>query len=226
MEIIESLPIPQIQIDKLYKQAKTRQYKEKESLEYKNRSQKKDFIEKKLVSRVLSFLPKEHRILDLPCGSGRFTSFFTHNGYHVTSADASEEMLNLTRSNISKESFQIPIEKQNIFHTSYSNQQFDTVFCFRLLHHFSNPCLQFSLINELSRISSKYIVISYFSPWSFTSVKRSIDKFFGKKVRKHAIRLSTLQEYFASSEFHLIKDFAQFSYLHTLHLAIFERCAK
>lgn len=45
--------------------------------------------------RFLFFLPKEGRILDLGCGSGRDARFFTEQGYDVDAADASAELVRL-----------------------------------------------------------------------------------------------------------------------------------
>ncbi|MFW5886969.1 MAG: class I SAM-dependent methyltransferase, partial [Bacteroidota bacterium] len=55
-----------------------------------------DRIEKEMISGLLNEIPKGEMI-DLGCGTGHWTHFFTEKGFRVKAVDASEAMLNIAR---------------------------------------------------------------------------------------------------------------------------------
>lgn len=80
--------------------------------EYDNYYQKEtgksiDNIEKEIILFHLKDLPGEH-LLELGCGTGHWTRFFSQQGFHVTAIDESEAMLEMARSkDIQNVSFQL-----------------------------------------------------------------------------------------------------------------------
>lgn len=56
-----------------------------------------DQIEKKLVSKSLKKIPKQE-MLELGCGTGHWTKFFSDNGFKVTATDVSPAMLKVAQS--------------------------------------------------------------------------------------------------------------------------------
>ena len=92
--------------------------------------------------------------------------------------------------------------------------------CFRLFHHFPNAEIRQRVVSELCRVARQFVVLSYFSPRSVTSLKRKIT---GRESHRHATPLTEVAGYFEACGFQLVKDFAQLPLLHTLHVAIFER---
>jgi len=82
-----------------------------------------------LYEEFLKFLPIKSRILDLGCGPGRDTRYFSNLGYDVTGLDPSIEMVKLAREN----------SNSNIIHGSIQETEFDLNFdgiwaCASLLH--------------------------------------------------------------------------------------------
>jgi 2-polyprenyl-3-methyl-5-hydroxy-6-metoxy-1,4-benzoquinol methylase len=210
--------------DFLYAQSDTKEYTTSQSHSYQIRKFRKNQAELKLVQRALKTLRKNSTILDIPCGFGRMSVALNEQGFQVRSADISEAMLLLAQENFMKEQLPLQVEKQNIFHTTYANQEFEATLCFRLFHHFVNPYLQMSLIEELCRISSQAVVLSYLTPWSPTSLIRLVKtKWKGLPVKRAFIELNILEHYFSTFGFHLSQDFAQLPYFHSLHLAVFSR---
>jgi len=73
-------------------------------------------------------------------------------------------------------------------------------------------------------VARQYVVISYFSPVSVTSVKRSLRAAMGGRAsEKHSTSLSEVKRYFAKARFKFVKHFARTPIIHTLHVAVFER---
>lgn len=200
-------------------------YDKQTALSYEERRHRsKDSAEMRLIDRAFSSIPRDHRVLDVPCGGGRVTAHLAHRGYAVSAADLSDAMLDIARSNLAAQGLGCSVEKQDIEHLSVPDRGFDTVVSFRLFHHFPEPRIRHRVIRELCRVAGRYVVLSYFSPLSVTSMKRRLrEARGGRKSEKHATSLAELEIYFRLEGFRLVEDFARLPLLHTLHLALFER---
>jgi ubiquinone/menaquinone biosynthesis C-methylase UbiE len=199
-------------------------YDDRAAQRYQVRKEGKHRAELRLVDRAFTLIPKNHRVLDVPCGGGRVTLHLARKGYSMTCADLSDGMLKIARENVARHGFQCAVEKQDIERLSYGDQAFDSVISFRLFHHFPNSEIRQRAVTELCRVARQYVALSYFSPASVTSVKRKIRAALGgRRSDKHTTPLGEVQEYFGVAGFRLVKDFAQLPLVHTLHLAVFER---
>ncbi len=202
-------------------------YTEAAAKRYQVRKEGKHLAEMKLVDRAFSLIPKTHRVLDLPCGGGRVTVHLGLQGYKMSSADLSDAMLAITRENVAKNGLKGTVEKQDIEKLTYPDEHFDSLISFRLFHHFPNPDIRQRAVSELCRVAKQFVAISYFSPASVTSVKRTIRSAMGgRKSDKHPTSLTEVKRYFAKAGFRFVKDFARTPLIHTLHVAVFERDAK
>ena len=67
-----------------------------------------DRLEKKAVSRYLRQNAQERKLLEVGCGTGHWSQFFSDCGFEVTGVDISERMINIAQNkNIARASFQI-----------------------------------------------------------------------------------------------------------------------
>jgi 2-polyprenyl-3-methyl-5-hydroxy-6-metoxy-1,4-benzoquinol methylase len=190
---------------------------------YQQRDLKKHEAEMRLVAKAFRCVPP-CRVLDVPCGGGRVGIWLAQNGYTVTVADLSEPMLNIARQNVRLESVDVEVQRQDIECLQYAAQSFDAVISFRLFHHFPNAEIRARAIAELCRVARRHVLLSYFSPWAGTSVKRQLQKkLFGRKMAKFATPLSEVKGYFQQNGFAFVRNFARAPLLHTLNLAVFER---
>ncbi len=202
-------------------------YNENTARRYQVRKESKHRAEMKLVDRAFALVPKNHRVLDLPCGGGRVTVHLGLQGYAMSSADLSDAMLEITRENVAKNGLKCPVEKQDIEKLTYADKHFDSIISFRLFHHFPNAEIRQRAVTELCRVTKHIVAISYFSPASVTSVKRMLRVATGgRKSDKHPTSLTEVKRYFAKAGFRFVKDFARTPLIHTLHVAIFERDTK
>lgn len=194
------------------------------ALKYQVRKEHKHRAEMKLIDRAFALVPKHHRILDIPCGGGRATVHLARQFYVVSAADLSDAMIEITRERVAQEGLQVTVEKQDLEKLTLADRAYDTILSFRLFHHFPTPEIRRRVVKELCRVSRKYVALSYFSPASITSVKRKLKALVGlKKADKYATPLPEVESYFTAAGFSLVKDFAQFPLVHTMHLALFER---
>jgi len=94
------------------------------------------------------FLDKRDRVLDVGAGSGLF-SYYLDNISNVTAIDSSKIMLG-----------QNPVDKKIIMNAkklTFEDNSFDVVFSHAILHHI-NVKDRLDVINEMKRVSRKYVV--------------------------------------------------------------------
>lgn len=194
---------------------------------YQVRKDSKNRAEMRLVEKGFALIPKDARVLDVPCGGGRVTVHLSKLGYQVSAGDLSDAMLKIAREAVAKAGFKCEVTKQDIEKLAFPDRSFDAIVSFRLFHHFPNPEIRQRAVRELCRVAGKWVALSYFSPASVTSIKRKIRAAMGgRRSEKHPTPLTEVAGYFEKCGFRLVKDFAQIPLLHTLHLAVFERTGR
>ncbi|MBI2929424.1 MAG: class I SAM-dependent methyltransferase [Verrucomicrobia bacterium] len=199
-------------------------YDEKTAREYQSCDERKHRAEMRLIDRAFALVPKTHRVLDVPCGGGRVTVRLAEQGYAVSAADLSDAMIAIARETLAQHGLPVPVEKQDVERLTYPDRHFDTVVSFRLFHHFPTTEIRERVVKELCRVARQTVVLSYFSPWSPTSLKRTLRAALGgKKSQKHATPLAEVERYFGGCGFRLVKNFARQALVHSLHVAVFER---
>jgi 2-polyprenyl-3-methyl-5-hydroxy-6-metoxy-1,4-benzoquinol methylase len=183
----------------------------------------KHSAETRLIDRVFAQIPVGS-LLDIPCGNGRFSIHLARKGYAVSAADYSCPMLELARAAGRDAGLPFPVFKADVENLGLAERQFESVLCFRLFHHFPEASIRRQVVAEICRVAEKYVAISYFSLYSFSSLKRELGKhFLGKKIKKHANTLSEMDGYFNAQGFGRVQDFPLLNFIHTLHVALYRR---
>ncbi|MGH8726657.1 MAG: class I SAM-dependent methyltransferase [Burkholderiales bacterium] len=156
-----------------------------EAERYQRRRPARDRAELKLVERAFRLIPKNHRVLDIPCGAGRVTILLGQLGYSVTAAELSEPMIAATRENLARAGLSCPVHKEDIERMSYVERAFDAIVCFRLFH-FPDENVRRRVVKGLCRVAGYCVVVSYFDPRSLTSLKRALRAKLGGKRSKRS----------------------------------------
>ena len=100
-----------------------------------------------LVSGYIGSSP-DTRILDLGCGTGRFTIAMAYRlGYQVTGADNSDEMLAKAKEKDTRNL--VRWDHQDAQSLTYDDKSFDAVLISHLLHHVDSPL---SVLTEVRRV--------------------------------------------------------------------------
>ena len=193
---------------------------------YTKRKPRKHQFEMQMVSEAFQMLPSAEvkAVLDAPCGVGRLSLWLAQKGFKVSAVDLGESAVKLTNELLSDQSFKETAQWQDIFNMQFADGEFDASVCFRLLHHFKEVGDQQKLIAELCRVSSKYVVISYFSTYSVTSLRRRLRKVLtGKPVKQNPMSLSHLKGLFEPHHYELLGTVKRSGFLHSLQVAVFKK---
>jgi 2-polyprenyl-3-methyl-5-hydroxy-6-metoxy-1,4-benzoquinol methylase len=192
---------------------------------YTSRKPRKHQFEMQMVTEAFQMLPvtQVKTVLDAPCGVGRISLWLAQKGCEVTAIDLGEAATRITENLLAEHHKPGNVECRDIMNMGFSEGQFDASICFRLLHHFSETRDQQALVDELCRVSSGYVVISYFSKYSVTSIRRKVRRFFtGKPIKQNPLSLNHLKGLFGRNDFQLLGTVRRSGFLHSLQLAVFE----
>jgi ubiquinone/menaquinone biosynthesis C-methylase UbiE len=199
-------------------------YDERKATIYQQRKSHKHAGEIKLIDRTFAIIPKNLEVMDLPCGGGRVFLHLASCGYKVKAGDLSPEMIKIAQKNADEAGLGLTVDHADVESLQYADKSIDAIVCFRLFQHFPTATIRQRAVTEMCRVAKQYVVMSYFSPYSYTQAKLILrEKLGGRKLRKYPTSLKEVESYFAKSGYRLVKDFAELNLIKTMHLAVFER---
>src|SRR5687767_3905479 len=116
------------------------------------------------IQKALSLTTGVRTILDLPCGTGRFTGALARHGYEIVGSDISLEMLGKAKSVVGKEMAdgqQLSIRgyvQANAEHLPLRNDSLDCVVCIRFMMHV-DPAHRVNMLREFARVSRRWVIV-------------------------------------------------------------------
>ena len=147
---------------------------EKRRFESSTGGRRKARHEMAMVQAFIATLPPEQRVLDVPCGMGRFTEVISAAGHTPVSVDLNVGMLARARERYGEDNMLI---QGDALALPFPDQAFGAAICFRLLHHLPDNMI-LAALTELHRISSRALITFYDT--------RSI-KYWRKKLRNKPV---------------------------------------
>lgn len=149
------------------------------------------------LSRALEVIPGVKRILDMPCGTGRYTHFFYDKGYHYFGADVSMEMMEILAREQRRQGKTTPLVRCDCEHLPFKDNVFDCVACIRFLNHHIPAVVREGMLREMRRVSRKWLIVQShrLKPMGpFVFLKVFIRQLFGGDVSKYRVRREILSE--------------------------------
>jgi 2-polyprenyl-3-methyl-5-hydroxy-6-metoxy-1,4-benzoquinol methylase len=191
---------------------------------YSKRRISKHQAEMKLIKRSVDKLSGVTTILDAPCGIGRAAIMLDKSGYSVTGVDAGQGAIIKAKNDVIASTSACEIIEADLRNLPFQQDHFDAVLCFRFFHHLLNEEAKEHLVSELCRVAGKYVMLSYLSPVSITSLKRRLRvNLGGRESSQKTTTLKEIKAYFEKHNYQLVIDQAQMPLLHTLHIATFQK---
>ncbi len=118
--------------------------------------------EQALIKRLILENGLGGKILDVPCGYGRFHQLLSGFG-SVSAADLNHYAVVYYNKNICSDPKAIEASADDL---PYADASFDGIFCFRLLQHMHEKHERVAILREFNRISRQWIIASfYLSSW-------------------------------------------------------------
>jgi ubiquinone/menaquinone biosynthesis C-methylase UbiE len=132
----------------------------------------KDAREQRCLLNALTDVAAGSKILDLPCGTGRLTTFLVGQGYNLVAADYSPHMVELATKRCLEQlgeeqtKERVTLLTADVLNCGFEDDSFDAVVSNRLFHHFSSSELRRKALAELARISRGPVIVSFFSSFA------------------------------------------------------------
>jgi len=144
----------------------------------------RDRLEKRAIKKALRGVVPGSKILDMPCGTGRFSRLLQTGKNEVVHADISLEMLDFARKRTDSPQRDLRYVRCEAENLPFREGVFGSVLCFRFLPHLPVESRKRAL-TELARVSQGPLVIDYRFKYAFRSLSRWIRYRLGiaKKLR-------------------------------------------
>jgi ubiquinone/menaquinone biosynthesis C-methylase UbiE len=127
------------------------------------------------IRKALSLTQGVRVILDLPCGTGRFTGALAREGYEIVGSDISMEMLQKAASltsSTSADGHQPNIRgylQANAEKLPLRDDSLDCVVCIRFMMHV-DPATRVRMLREFRRVSRRWVIVDYRHKYTFRYV--------------------------------------------------------
>lgn len=159
--------------------------------------------------RCLRKIPREGDVLDFPCGAGRLLRVLSEEGFHVTGADASAEMIKKVENLSSLSTHQYRnLHQRDVFSSGFADGEFDAVVSNRLFHHFNEGRDRVLAMIELSRIAKGPLVLSFFNSRSLSLQFKILKRRLSGRIFRDRLPVSLRQIKKEAEEAGLTVDYA------------------
>jgi ubiquinone/menaquinone biosynthesis C-methylase UbiE len=128
-----------------------------------------------LVERILERYgarPGLKPVLDVPCGAGRLRTVFERRGLRYVGVDLSPAVLQQAQDRAADTA--ASLLAADVEYLPFRDDAFDVVVCCRLLHYLHDPDEIRSVIGELTRVSHRLVVASFWDSASLHALRRRV----------------------------------------------------
>ncbi|CDX46501.1 putative Methyltransferase type 11 [Mesorhizobium sp. ORS 3359] len=152
--------------------------------------------------------PLPAQVLDVPCGTGKLADVLSRHDCQVMAADISMEMMALAKTAYAgRPGFQ-GFVRCDITQLPMADESFDTVICLRLIHLIP-PHLRRKIINELARVTSRRLIVSYGLASRFQRIRLRLRRLItGRVSAPHPVDFDVAREDFSQAGLKLVSSFS------------------
>ncbi len=130
--------------------------------------------DQQLARRALELAGQPQRVLDLPCGAGRFwRTLGEQPARQIIAADNSAAMLDVALGNADPEILKrVRPLQTSAFAIDLPDRSVDCVFCMRLLHHIGDAEHRLAMLREFHRVSRETVIVSLWVDGNYMAWRR------------------------------------------------------
>ncbi len=167
--------------------------------------------------------PAPSRLLDVPCGTGKLAEVLSRHGREVLAADISMEMMILAKAAYEGQPGFRGFIRCDVTQLPFADESFDTVVCLRLIHLIP-PSLRRDIINELARIASCRLIVSYGLTTRFQRIRLKLRKMItGGISAPHPVKFDVARQDFEEVGLNLTDSFSILPFLSCERLFVLEK---
>ncbi|OGD25847.1 MAG: hypothetical protein A2Y56_08150 [Candidatus Aminicenantes bacterium RBG_13_63_10] len=164
------------------------------------------------------------RVLDMPCGYGRFTRLFEEDGTRTVAGDFSPAMVEKARSRPGQPPPPLGVVTDAKRGLPFLDGAFGLVFSVRFFHHLREAEHRRAVMSELARVSSGWAVISYYRlnilhRWQ-RALRRAVKR---SRTRISMIAASEFREEAERAGFRVVKSRALIPGLHAQRFVLLRK---
>ncbi|MDH5719766.1 MAG: class I SAM-dependent methyltransferase [Spirochaetia bacterium] len=127
----------------------------------------------------LKKVPKNGKVLDIACGTGRYTRILLQNKFIVTATDISKEMIEFTKKNSHGLEGLADIKIADAAKLPFKNNSFDGITCIRLYQRVPHS-ERVLMLKEIKRLSKDWAIVFFGLENSFLRIRNKVRRFFIK----------------------------------------------
>jgi SAM-dependent methyltransferase len=129
--------------------------------------------EQRCLGAALKLAGEPERVLDVPCGAGRFWRTFSDHGVReLIAVDFSPAMLGTTAGLVMPGAMTGMVVRGDAFRIPLAAGAVDFVACMRFVHHLSMPEYRRTVLDELRRVSRRHVAVSLWVDGNYAGNRR------------------------------------------------------
>ena len=123
--------------------------------------------------KLLRHVPTGGSVLDIACGTGRYTELLLSHGFRVGGVDISPEMLEFARVRAGGNPNLLFLQNGDAEKLPFEDQQFDGVTCMRLFHRVP-PGPRQQMLREVKRVGRRWAILFFGMSTSWLRLRRVV----------------------------------------------------
>lgn len=169
---------------------------------------------------------KCERVLDIPCGYGRFSSLLLEKSFSLTNCDLSFSMVKRAREKSLLPNHELVegVVADAKAGLPFRSGAFPLVFSLRFFHHIHREEERAQILEEFSRVSSRWLICSYYQSNFLHLLQRKLRR----KIKKSPTRIKMISQKTFCREavqagFQVVKVYPLFRGIHSQHVALLRK---
>ena len=145
--------------------------------------------------RLLKHVPEGGTVLDVACGTGRYTRQLLEHGYKVGGVDISDEMLEFARKAAKGNPNLLFLQKGDAEKLPFDDNEFDGVTCIRLYQRVPSA-QRLQMLREVKRVSKSWAILLFAMSNAWLKVRQRIRRklIHGRDTAPDAVTIAEMCE--------------------------------
>jgi ubiquinone/menaquinone biosynthesis C-methylase UbiE len=136
----------------------------------------------RMIMKAVRGLPDIHTVVDLPCGTGRFTTRILDHGWRLVNADISHPMLTKARNYTEGHGNFLGSARMNAESLPFADNSLDLLISIRFLMHVPHD-VRIRILREYARVCKRYVVLDVRHRYCLMLCWKKLRRALGFKVK-------------------------------------------